>query len=134
MEQSSLALSDREASSEEAFTPITSNGVCNKLGDKWTVSLLWRLSLAPGRRLRFSALQDQLAGITQRMLTLTLRNLERDGFVSRHFHPEVPPRVEYELTNLGAGIIPALEPLNGWLRENLAAIEVNRDGYDRAKS
>ncbi len=67
------------------------------------------------------------------MLTLTLRNLERDGFVVRHYSPEVPPRVEYELTEIGVGVLRALEGLNFWLRENLPIIEGYRRAYDQDK-
>lgn len=115
------------------FRPIPSNGICTRLGDKWTVHVLWRLSLANERRLRFSTLKKELDGVTQRMLTLTLRNLERDGLVTRHYFPEVPPRVEYELTEMGAGVLRALEGLNYWVRENLPAIEEHRRIFDEAK-
>lgn len=111
--------------------PIPSNGICDRLGDKWTVQVLWRLSLADGRRLRFSALMKEIEGITQRMLTLTLRNLERDGLVERHYFPEVPPRVEYELTELGAGILRSLEGLNHWIKDHLSLIEAHRRAYDQ---
>lgn len=111
--------------------PIPSNGICDRLGDKWTVQVLWRLSLADGRRLRFSALMKEIEGITQRMLTLTLRNLERDGLVERHYFPEVPPRVEYELTELGAGILHSLEGLNHWINDHLSLIEAHRRAYDQ---
>lgn len=115
---------------DHRFKPYPSNGVCARLGDKWTVQVLWRLSLTPGRRLRFSALKSEIDGITQRMLTLTLRNLERDGLVLRHYFPEVPPRVEYELTEMGAGILSALEGLNFWIHDNLPLIEESRRVYD----
>ena len=118
------------AESGRSFKPYPSNGVCTRLGDKWTVQVIWRLSLAHGRRLRFSALKSEIEGITQRMLTLTLRNLERDGLVVRHYFPEVPPRVEYELTEMGTGILSALEGLNFWIRDNLPRIEENRRAYD----
>ncbi|WP_244483298.1 helix-turn-helix domain-containing protein [Mesorhizobium sp. 1M-11] len=114
------------------FKPVPSNGVCTRLGDKWTVQVLWRLSVAHGKRLRFSALKSEIDGITQRMLTLALRNLERDGLVARHYFPEVPPRVEYELTEMGAGILSALEGLNFWIQDNLPRIEESRRAYDDA--
>ena len=68
------------------------------------------------------------------MLTLTLRNLERDGLVARHYFPEVPPRVEYELTDLGVGVLRALGGLNLWLRDHLPAIEDHRRAYDEAEA
>ena len=111
---------------------MPSNGICTRLGDKWTVRVLWRLSLADGRRLRFSALKKEIDGVTQRMLTMTLRSLERDGLIMRHYFPEVPPRVEYELTDIGVGVLHALEGLNSWLRDNLPTIEEHRRAYDEA--
>nr|CAD6436206.1 transcriptional regulator [Rhizobium sp. Q54] len=115
------------------FKPVPSNGICTRLGDRWTVQVLWHLSLADQRRLRFAALKKEIDGITQRMLTLTLRHLERDGLVARHYFPEVPPRVEYELTELGTGVLRALEGFNSWLQENLPKIEQRRHAYDQGK-
>lgn len=115
---------------DRQFRPIPSNGVCSLLSDKWTVPVLWRLSLAEDHRLRFSALRKEVREITQRMLTLTLRNLERDGFVTRHYFPEVPPRVEYELTDIGHGALHALEGFNFWIHDNLDAIKARRCAYD----
>ncbi|MCV9999405.1 helix-turn-helix transcriptional regulator [Pararhizobium sp. YC-54] len=117
---------------ERHFRPIPSNGVCGLLSDKWTVPVLWRLSLAEDHRLRFSALKKEVGEITQRMLTLTLRNLERDGFVIRHYFPEVPPRVEYELTGIGHGAFRALEGFNFWVHNNLHDIRARRSTYDQA--
>lgn len=119
-----------EAKASRSFTPSRSNGICARLGDKWTVQVIWQLSISQDHRLRFSALQKAIDGIAQRMLTLTLRNLERDGFVERHYFPEVPPRVEYELTDMGMGILHALEGVNFWINENLAGVEESRRAFD----
>jgi DNA-binding HxlR family transcriptional regulator len=67
------------------------------------------------------------------MLTLTLRHLERDGLVARHYFPEVPPRVEYQLTEMGRGALRALDEFNFWLRDNLDTIQVYRRAYDHSK-
>lgn len=88
------------------------------------------LAVAPGYRLRFSALKKGVEGITQRMLTRTLRNLERDGLVIRHYFPEVPPRVEYELSEMGASMLPALEGFTSWIRNHWPKIEENRLAFD----
>ncbi|KQV17324.1 HxlR family transcriptional regulator [Rhizobium sp. Root1203] len=125
--------SDERAHDDHEFRPIPSNGICTRLGDKWTVQVIWRLSVASGRRLRSSALWKEIDGITQRMPTLTVRNLERDGLVMRHYFPEVPPRVEYELTEMGAGILRALQDINFWLRDNLSRVEESRRAYDEAE-
>lgn len=123
----------RGSENDRQFRPIPSNGVCSLLSDKWTVPVLWRLSLAEDHRLRFSALRKEVGEISQRMLTLTLRNLERDGFVRRHYFPEVPPRVEYELTEIGHGALQALEGFNFWVHDNLDVIKSHRHAYDQAE-
>ncbi|NGN45128.1 helix-turn-helix transcriptional regulator [Mesorhizobium sp. CGMCC 1.15528] len=122
----------RSSENDRLFRPIPSNGVCSLLNDKWTVPVLWRLSLAEDHRLRFSALRKEVGEITQRMLTLTLRNLERDGFVARHYFPEIPPRVEYVLTDIGDGALLSLEKFNFWVHDNLNAIKAHRRAYDQA--
>ena len=121
-----------QADDERSFEPYPSNGICAKLGDKWTAQVIWHLSRASGRRLRFSALKSGIDGITQRMLTLTLRNLERDGLEIRHYFPEVPPRVEYELTDMGTELLRAMERVNAWIWDNLPRIEESRRNYDQA--
>jgi DNA-binding HxlR family transcriptional regulator len=126
--------SDQKAGDSTGFRPLPSNGLCTRLGDKWTVQVVWRLSLADGQRLRFSELKGEVGEITQRMLTLTLRNLERDGLVKRHYFPEVPPRVEYSLTEMGNGVLQALETLNFWIRDNLPRVEAARRLYDDGTS
>lgn len=105
-----------------------------RLGDKWTVMVLVALSLSPEGRLRFTHLKKSVSGISQRMLTSTVRALERDGLLLRHVHAEVPPRVEYELTERGASILPHLRALMGWIGENWPEIETSRFAYDRQQA
>ena len=112
------------------LTPCQPHDFFARLGDKWTTLVLTRLSLAPEQRLRFSDLKRGIQGISQRMLTLTLRHLERDGLLVRHYFPEVPPRVEYELSPLGRGMLPALEVFSTWIRANWPAIERSRQEFD----
>jgi DNA-binding HxlR family transcriptional regulator len=99
----------------------------DRLADKW--SLLVVELLGDGTR-RFSELRRQIDGISQRMLTLTLRQLERDGLVTRTVFPVVPPRVDYELTDLGAGLLAAVEPLVAWTRAHRDEIATARLRYD----
>src|SRR5690349_8815820 len=87
------------------------------IGGKWKVAILWHLS--PGTR-RFSELKRQFDGITQKMLTQQLRELEADGLVFRKVYAEVPPRVEYSLTDTGASLIPLLNAMCQWGKEYLA--------------
>lgn len=124
---------DENHECDSSFQPIPMNGICTRLGDKWTVQVIWRLAIAGDRRLRFSEIKREMEGITQRMLTLTLRSLERDGLVERHYFPEVPPRVEYEITEMGKSILHALESINLWVRENLPHVEDLRQTYDANK-
>ncbi|GLU29149.1 helix-turn-helix domain-containing protein [Brucella sp. NBRC 12950] len=133
MEEEIDAGKARGPEKDRQFRPIPSNGVCSLLSDKWTVPVLLRLSIAEDHRLRFSTLRKEVGEITQRMLTRTLRNLERDGFVIRHYFPEVPPRVEYELTDIGHGAFHALEGFNLWLRNNMDVIKARRLAYDRVE-
>ncbi|MBO9626118.1 MAG: helix-turn-helix transcriptional regulator [Microbacterium sp.] len=101
--------------------------VLDRVGDKWSLLLIATLQ---GDRLRFSELLKHIPGISQRMLTLTLRQLERDGLVSRTVHAEVPPRVEYELTDLGGTLIPIARTIGDWAMANHPAIEESRAAYD----
>jgi len=101
--------------------------VLDRVADKW--SLLVIATLERGR-LRFSELQRHIPGVSQRMLTLTLRQLERDGLVTRTVHAEVPPRVEYELTPMGRTLIGPSVALATWAITNHPAIESARGAYD----
>jgi DNA-binding HxlR family transcriptional regulator len=90
------------------------------------------LGMLDGAPHRFTALRDAVPGISHRMLTLTLRNLERDGLVSRKVFAEVPPRVEYSVTELGTTILPGVKALAAWALRNSAAVQRNRDQFDDA--
>lgn len=132
MEKQIHGRSYQETAHGPSFTPCAPHGVLARLGDKWTILVMSHLAVAPGHRLRFSALKRGIVGITQRMLTLTVRNLERDGLVKRYYFPEVPPRVEYELTDMGASMLPALEGFTSWIRDHWQRIEACRLAYDAA--
>jgi DNA-binding HxlR family transcriptional regulator len=102
-------------------------GLLGRIGDKWSLMIIGALHEGP---LRFSALQHMIGGISQRMLTLNLRQLERDGLITRTVYAEVPPRVEYELTDLGHGLlVPALAMVN-WAADNAGRIRKYREVYD----
>jgi DNA-binding HxlR family transcriptional regulator len=99
----------------------------DRIADKWTLLII--ATLHDGR-LRFTQLQKHIPGISQRMLTLTLRHLERDGLVTRTVHAEVPPRVEYELTPIADSLIPHAVALANWAVENNPGIDAHNDSYD----
>jgi len=102
-----------------------------RIGDKWTLLVIGMLDAGPQR---FTALRTSVPGISQRMLTLTLRHLERDGLVLRTVYAEVPPRVEYALTPLGETLLPPILALASWAIENESTIASNRDVYDDSAS
>ncbi|HHN4206266.1 helix-turn-helix transcriptional regulator [Pseudomonas aeruginosa] len=102
-----------------------------KVGDKWSILLIVMLSRTPQNRARFSELQRMIDGISQRMLATTLRNLEKDGLVFREVFPEVPPRVEYELTPLGLSLLEPMEQLVQWIGSNWSSIKRSRENYDK---
>jgi DNA-binding HxlR family transcriptional regulator len=103
--------------------------VLSRVGDKWTILVVWTLGDGPKR---FNELRKGLGSISQRMLTLTLRGLERDGLVTRTAFPTIPPRVEYELTKLGRSLLLPVSELGSWARKNRSAIQNSRQRYDSA--
>lgn len=107
---------------------LAMSDVLNRIGDKWSVMVVGML----GRHgtLRFNELKRLINGVSQRMLTLTLRNLERDGLVSRTIYPEVPPRVEYNLTEMGKTLQGPIDALWNWSAEHHMAILDARAIYD----
>lgn len=110
--------------------PTAFRELLTKVGDKWTIFVLLGLSMLSGQRGRFSTLNRSITGISERMLALTLRNLERDGLVIREIFPEVPPRVEYELTPMGRSLLPALQGLVDWVAHNQPQVDTSRRHYD----
>ena len=103
-------------------------GVLGHIGDKWALLVVGALDA--GKRLRFGELQRHTPGISQRMLTVTLRRLERDGIVTRTMHAEVPPRVEYELTHVGTTLIEPALALATWAMNSYDSIRESRARYD----
>lgn len=101
--------------------------VLSRIGDKWTVLVIELLGRKP---MRFSELRREIGGISQKMLTTTLRGLERDGFVKRTVEPTIPPRVDYELTDMGCELLKPVSALGEWARRNGARIEEARQRYD----
>ena len=101
--------------------------VLSRVGDKWTVLVVSTLGDGPKR---FNELRKALGSISQRMLTLTLRALERDGLVTRTVFPTVPPRVEYALTRLGRSLLEPVSELGLWARRTRAAIAAARARFD----
>jgi DNA-binding HxlR family transcriptional regulator len=104
--------------------------VLDRIGDRWTVLLV--IALADGA-LRFSQLRAKVEGITPKVLTQTLRALERDGLVTRTVFAEVPPRVEYELTELGGDLLAPIDAIRIWAEEHAARIVANRERHDDAQ-
>lgn len=101
--------------------------VLDRIGDKWTVMVVGVLSGGPQR---FNTILRSIGGVSHRMLTLTLRGLERDGLVTRTMYPTIPPKVEYELTNLGRSLIEPLMALSAWGRKHRPAIEDAQARFD----
>jgi DNA-binding HxlR family transcriptional regulator len=101
--------------------------VLHRVGDKWSVMVIDRLGQGSHR---FSELRRDIEGITGRMLTVTLRGLERDGLVTRTLHPVIPPRVDYELTPMGATLLRTIEQLVDWADGHAADISAAQAAYD----
>ena len=103
--------------------------VLSRVGDKWTILVVSELGNGPKR---FNEIRRALGSISQRMLTLTLRGLERDGLVTRTVFPTIPPRVDYELTRLGRSLLEPVSGIGLWARQNRAAIQEARMRFDTA--
>ncbi len=112
----------------EMFDPVCpSSAMPVRIGDKWTGMIVRCLEDGPRR---FTELKEPLRAITPKVLTQTLRAMERDGLVTRAAYDENPPRVEYELTPLGRSLLPLLEAARAWSRDHLPALLAARDAHD----
>jgi DNA-binding HxlR family transcriptional regulator len=105
--------------------------ILDRVGDKWAVLLLGLLTEAP---CRFNELRRRIGGISQKMLSQTLKSLERDGLVRREVIPTVPVTVEYSITELGVTLAAAVEPLRQWAERNLAEVQAAQQRYDTAQA
>ncbi len=105
--------------------------VLSRVGDKWTVLIINELGDGPRR---FNELKRQVEGVSQRMLTLTLKNLERDGLVSRAVTASVPPRVDYDLTPLGRSMLEPVRALGQWAQAHIPQMDAARADYDRREA
>jgi DNA-binding HxlR family transcriptional regulator len=114
---------------KDPTSPIcrTISALLSRIGDKWTVLVVQ--TLGTGSK-RFNELRREIPSVSQRMLTLTLRNLERDGLVSRTVTPTIPPRVDYELTELGQSLQKPICGLATWALDNVEAIQTARETFD----
>lgn len=122
----------REVAPEDGVPagPCPVRDVLDRLGDAWSVLVVLRLARGP---VRFNALKRSVGGISQRMLTVTLRSLERDGLVSREVVPSTPPQVSYALTPIGWSLAAPLGHLVRWANEQQPAIEAARAAFDAAR-
>ena len=101
--------------------------VLARVGDKWSILVIGTLGKGPHR---FNELKRQVDGISQRMLTLTVRGLERDGFITRTVTPSIPPRVDYALTELGYSLLEPVNALGNWAIANRSKVDAARNSFD----
>lgn len=111
--------------SDHANCPI--RHVLDRFGDKWSILVIEMLG--EKGKLRFTEISQHIGDISQKMLTVTLRSLEADGLVLRKHFPEIPPRVEYELTATGKSLLPYIEDLSSWAEKNMDTILKNRKRF-----
>ena len=109
--------------------PCPARELLDRIADKWTTMIIGTLSEHPGP-VRFSELRRAVTGISQKMLTQTLRDLERDGLVVREVFPVIPPRVEYSLTKLGRTLEEPLRALSLWTEQHMAEVHASQQAFD----
>jgi DNA-binding HxlR family transcriptional regulator len=101
--------------------------VLDRFGDKWSILVI--MILGEKEKMRFNELNREIEDISQKMLTVTLRTLEADGLIKRTIYPEVPPRVEYEITTLGKSLVPYINGLAAWANLNMNEIKSSREKF-----
>ncbi|GAA3581745.1 helix-turn-helix domain-containing protein [Amycolatopsis ultiminotia] len=128
MSQGNIAVTDQDGAVDpEKIEACTVLEAVNRISGKWAIGILLEAMRGP---VRFTALERSVAGISRRMLTLTLRNLERDGLLVRTVYPTIPPRVEYEATPMARELYETLSGLIGWAERHREAIGASRAAYD----
>lgn len=128
----SQEIMDRTTIEDALFPDCPIRNILARLCDKWSLLVIYTLDRAGGGPIRFKELQREIPDISQKMLTVTLRTLEEDGYVTRTVYPEVPPRVEYALTPCTRPLLPYIDALIGWAKENMATIMGNRKRVGKA--
>jgi DNA-binding HxlR family transcriptional regulator len=122
---------ERPAPNERQQPYCQAREILDRVGDKWSLYVISELG---GDTKRFTELRRDIEGISQRMLTVTLRGLEREGIVSRTMYPVMPPRVDYKLTPLGRTLLDAVGSLVRWAESHTEEIQAARDAYDARES
>ena len=124
---------DRTLMQDAMFPDCPIRNILARISDKWSLLVIYTLDKAGQEAIRFKKLQREISDISQKMLTVTLRTLEEDGYVTRTVYPEVPPRVEYALTPRAHSLLPHVNALIGWAKENNDAIMADRKRAARGR-
>ena len=111
---------------DAVFPDCPIRNILARISDKWSLLVIYTLNHTEHKVVRFKELQRKIPDISQKMLTVTLRTLEEDGYVTRTVYPEVPPRVEYALTERAMSLLPHIDALIGWAQDNMDAIIKDR--------
>ncbi|WP_373720694.1 MULTISPECIES: winged helix-turn-helix transcriptional regulator [Bacteroidales] len=122
---------NRTTIEDAVFPDCPIRNIMARISDKWSLLVIYTLDKSEKEPVRFKELQRQIPDISQKMLTVTLRTLEEDGYVTRTIYPEVPPRVEYSLTERAKSLLPHINSLIGWALENAGAIIRDRKEANR---
>lgn len=120
---------DRDAFQWDAREDCNVRQILDRVADKWSLLVI---ALLAEKTMRFGELVREIDGVSKKMLTVTLRNLERDGLVHREMFPEIPPRVEYRLTPLGHTLLGTIQSLVGWVEHNQEQVAQARESFDAA--